>query len=98
MMGISTLDFIQLQFSANQTQFSQNFHSPFNFFSKIALHVFSELHMQSFSASDLNRMVYEVCMNFKQSRHEFLPKKRMKVLEKLSKKNFLNVLKYSNAI
>ena len=97
-MGISTLDFIQLQFSANQTQFSQNFHSPFNFFSKIALHVFSELHMQSFSASDLNRMAYEVCMNFKQSRHEFLPKKRMKVLEKLSKKNFLNVLKYSNAI
>ena len=30
--------------------------------------------MQSFFAIDLYRIAYEVCMNFKQSRHAFLPK------------------------
>ena len=34
-----------------------------------------ELYMQSFSVIDLYRISYEVCMNFKQNRHAFLPKK-----------------------
>ena len=47
-----------------------------NFFSKIALHVFSELCMQSFSVIDLYRIACEVCMNFKQSTDAFLPNAR----------------------
>ena len=45
-----------------------------NFFSKIALHVFLNF-MQSFYVTDLCRISYEVCMNFKQRIHVFLPKK-----------------------
>ena len=41
----------------------------------------SELYMQPFSVIDLYRIAYEVGMNFKQSRHAFLPKRRMKVQE-----------------
>ena len=41
----------------------------------------SELYMQPFSVIDLYMITYEVGMNFKQSRHAFLTKRRMKVQE-----------------
>ena len=69
-LGTSALYFIKLQFSLNQTYFFQNFHSYFmQLFLKDCITCFSELFMQSFSAIDLYRIAYEVCMNFKQSRH-----------------------------
>ena len=45
-------------------------------FLKDCITCFSELHMQSFCVIDLYRTAYEVCMNFKQSRHICLPKKK----------------------
>ena len=44
-------------------------------FLKDCIACFSELYMQSFSVIDLYRIVQEACMNFKQSKHAFLPKK-----------------------
>ena len=57
-------------------QFFQNFHSPFvQFFLKDCITCFSELYMKSFSDIDFYSIAYEVCMNFTQSKHAFLPKK-----------------------
>ena len=60
--------FSNFSFLSMGCSFSRTFEKLLcNFFSKITLHDFSELYVQSFSVIDLYRIACEVCMNFEQS-------------------------------